>query len=57
VVFSGAFGICPPEPTGLQHYTVYTGHCAPCPEPQLADFVVFSRHMDHECVPPGGCDP
>ena len=60
VVFVSAFGICPPEPSGLQHYTIYTGHCAPCPEPQLSDFVVFVRHMDHECDGgglPGSCDP
>jgi hypothetical protein len=63
VIFSGAFVICPqaippgPQPTGRQHYTVYTGHCAPCPQAQLSDNVVFSRHFDHTCTAPGSCDP
>lgn len=56
VVFGAAFVICPPAPTAYQHYTVYTGHCAPCPKPGLADFVVFALHFGHSCVP-GPCDP
>jgi len=51
VIFSGAFIICPPAPSGYQQYTVYTGHCAPCPQAQLADFVVFSSHFGHSCTP------
>jgi len=58
VVFSSSFGLAPclAQPTGLQHYTVYTVHCAPCNRPQLSDFVVFSRHFGHNCTP-GACDP
>ena len=56
VIFSGAFGICPPEPTGLQHYTIYTGHTAPCPRPGLSDFVVFVNHWGHSCTHVV-CDP
>lgn len=50
VIFGGAFVICPPNPGGYQHYTVYTGHCAPCPQAQLADFVIFSQHFGHNCA-------
>jgi hypothetical protein len=55
-VWSGTFNICPPQPAGYQHYTVYNGHCAPCPAPGLADFVIFSSHFGHSCTP-GACDP
>ena len=51
VVFASAFAFCPPEPTGFQFYTVYTGHCAPCPGPGLADFVIFARHFGHAGPP------
>lgn len=56
VVFASAFGICPPEPTGLQHYTIYTGHLAPCPKPGTSDFVVFVKHWAHSCTHTV-CDP
>ncbi len=56
VIFVGASVICPPQPTGYQQYTVYSGHCAPCPRPGLADFVLFARHFGHSCTP-GACDP
>ncbi len=55
-IFGAAFIICPGEPTGYQHYTVYTGHCAPCPQPALADFAIFGAHFGHTCTP-GACDP
>jgi len=61
VIFNSAFVLnpCVAQPTGLQHYTVYTGHCAPCDHPGLSDFVVFSRHLDHTCAAaiPSSCDP
>jgi hypothetical protein len=61
VVFGSAFGLwpCLAQPTGLQHYTVYTGHCAPCNHPVLADFVVFAAHFGHGCLiaGPGACNP
>ena len=59
VVFGSAFALypCVAQPTGLQHYTVYTGHCAPCNHPSLSDFVVFGKHFDHKCEPAGSCDP
>ncbi len=56
VTFGIAFVICPPQPIGYQHYSVYYGHCAPCPKPGLADFVVFTPHFGHSCTP-GICDP
>jgi hypothetical protein len=57
VIFGAAFVLTdPPGPLGYQHYTVYTGHCAPCPQPGLGDFIVFARHFGHICTP-GGCDP
>jgi len=54
VIFGGAFVICPPQPAGYQHYTVFTGHCAPCPQAALSDFVVFSQHFGHSCTE-GAC--
>lgn len=55
-IFAAAFVICPPQPSGYQKYTVYTVHCAPCPQPLLADFILFATHFGHSCTA-GACDP
>jgi hypothetical protein len=43
-------------PTGYQHYTVYSGRCAPPVGPLLGDQVIFALHLDHVCTHTV-CDP